>query len=192
MEAADSTPSMICSRSKRCTRTRFAICRSTSSTAALPWRDPRKGNRSTGPWTVQSISSSISGSTSLNWRSLMARCNARERRQRLCSVMGVVPRMECVDSTARRLRWRQGTLGCGLFQQLSFEIERTGQNTIAVFALHKCGDFLNLPFVRCAGSVRDGDVGVPPGKEAKGDGACNPAQNGAARHEAEEHQHAAI
>ena len=72
------------------------------------------------------------------------------------------------------------------------EIVQFAQITIAVFALHKCGDFLNLPFERCAGSVRDGDVGVPPGQEAKGDGACNPAQNGAARHEAEEHQHAAI
>src|SRR5215510_10965000 len=38
----------------------------------------------------------------------------------------------------------------------------------------------------------EGDFSVPRRQHAEGDGAGQPAKNGAARHEAEEHQHAAI
>ena len=49
IEEAESTPSMIDSRSKRWTRTFWAICRTTSITAVLPLREPKNGNMSIGP-----------------------------------------------------------------------------------------------------------------------------------------------
>src|ERR1700760_185377 len=50
---------------------------------------------SIGPKIDQSTSSSSRLERSSNWRSLTARCNAREKRQRLCSVIVVFP--ECCE-----------------------------------------------------------------------------------------------
>src|SRR3954451_4642900 len=78
---------MMLSRSKRRTWKLSANWRMTSSTASLPWRAPRNGNMSIGPYSAHSTSSSIRASMSSKCRSLIARCNAREKRQRLCSVI---------------------------------------------------------------------------------------------------------
>src|SRR5215510_14250081 len=88
---------------------------------------------------VHSTSSSIRGSISPNWRSLIARCNAREKRQRLCSVIWLVPELvrrkqqtgpaASSMTSGRRLR---------LVQLLVAEVVGWFQKTIGVFALHKC------------------------------------------------------
>jgi len=46
---------------------------------------------SIGPWIARSTSSSIKASSSSHWRSLIAPYNAREKPQRLCSVMMSFP-----------------------------------------------------------------------------------------------------
>src|SRR6059058_6170556 len=90
---------------------------------------------------AQSTSSSSRASRSAGWRSLIARCNAREKRQRLCSVIlswslktGFAKRQSRPNERHHRRRAEM------LHSLLQAEIEQIGQNTIAVFALHKCGD----------------------------------------------------
>src|SRR6266576_5124308 len=51
---------------------------------------------------AHSTSSSIRDSISSSWRSLIARCNAREKRQRLCSVMTVFSRTGCAKQQLSR------------------------------------------------------------------------------------------
>jgi len=76
------------------------------------------------------------------------------------------------------------------------EIVQFAQITIAVFALHKCGDssrFSDHLMVMAAHRLAlDGDFGVANGNDAKQQGAPDTADRGPQRHEGEEHQHPAI
>src|SRR5712671_943435 len=182
---------MIDSRSKRWTRKLSAMLLITSSTAALPRRPPRNGNMSIGPWIAQSTSSSISDSTSSNRRSLIARCNAREKRQRLCSVM-------ISDFPALDLRSASGLASLAPWpecctQYLKLQIVPFARNAIAIFALHKCGMLARiLALAAVHRLLLQRDFGVTDRDHPEQERAAQSADRGAERHEGKVHQHAVI
>src|ERR1700704_4278388 len=182
MEAAESTPSMIDSRSNRRTLKFSAICRITSITAALPRRAPKNGNMSIGPWRDHSTSSSIKASISSNWRSLIARCIAREKRQRLCSVIWVVPELAGGQQTAHRRRQRRRGGVLHFISLLKGGKNQSGQTAIAIFALHKCGGSATSAVAAVPELAFDGDLGIAQGDQAESQRAAQPADGGAERH----------
>src|ERR1700716_1582309 len=166
---------MIDSRSKRRTRKVSPICRITSITAALPRRAPKNGNMSIGPWRDHSTSSSIKASISPSWRSLSARCVSREKRQRLCSVIWVVPELAGGQQKAHRRRQRRRAGMLHFMSLLKVEIDQSGQTAIAIFALHKCGGSATSAVVAVPELAFDGDLGIAQGDQAEGQRAAHPA-----------------
>ena len=63
-----------------------------------------------------------------------------------------------------------------------------GQNTIDIFALHKCGDSRDLAVSRASRLPFDGDFGVAKRDHAEQQGAAKSADGSPQRHEGEEHQ----
>src|ERR1700753_4049495 len=98
---------------------------------------------------AQSTSSSSVAASSSNWRSLIARCSAREKRQRLCSVMSLDSRTGCetqrksrngLNPAANAMRVPQGLLPF----YLKLQIMEIDGKAIGIFALHTCDNPVNL------------------------------------------------
>src|SRR5881396_1754180 len=84
------------------------------------------------------LTTSIKASNSSSWRSLIARCNARERRQRLCSVM-MSDLPEAGLASANGLASLAAPCLDAALKYLKLQILAFAQNAIGIFALHKCG-----------------------------------------------------
>ena len=125
---------------------------------------------------------------------MIARCNAREKRQRLCSVIFLfLNRLKSANGPEGvigdvRARWpRLNTLSFKIRPSYLAEIQSP------FFALHKCGrSFRRLPVPPARRLPFDGDFGVADRDHPEQQRAAEPADRGPQRHEGKEHQHAAI